>query len=176
MTRGEEFERLEFRATREKNDSLLESLFHPDCTYESNLIPTELKGRGEENIYWETLKEDINAATHKVIYEDENQIHVHKYYKLKSIDAFYSVITKGTVRDGKIFHTHEEYEDLDHDPSEGQPWTWENVRWYWEMITATEVTFEEWQAFADQKGIPTFSNSSTFTNSSTENERSSKLS
>ena len=78
MTRGEEFERLEFRATREKNDSLLESLFHPDCTYESNLIPTELKGRGEENIFWETLKEDVNAATHRVIYEDENQIHVHK--------------------------------------------------------------------------------------------------
>ena len=29
------------------------------------------------------------------------------------------------------------------------------------MITATEVTFEERQAFADQKGIPTFTNSST---------------
>ena len=78
MTRGEEFERLEFRATREKNDSLLESLFHPDCTYENNLIPTELKSREEEHIFWETLKEDVNAATHRVIYEDENQIHVHK--------------------------------------------------------------------------------------------------
>ena len=41
MTRGEEFEKLEFRATREKNNSLFESLFHPDCTYESNLIPIQ---------------------------------------------------------------------------------------------------------------------------------------
>ena len=57
MIRGEEFERLQFRATREKNNSLFESLFHPDCTYESNLIPTELKGIDEENIFWETLKE-----------------------------------------------------------------------------------------------------------------------
>ena len=161
MTRGEEFERLEFRATREKNDSLLESLFHPDCTYESNLIPTELKGRGEENIMWKTLGEEIKAGTHKVIYEDENQIHLHKYYKLESTDAFYSVITKVTVRDGKIFHQHEEYEDLDHDPSEGQPWTWEDVRWFYEMVTATEVTFAEWQTFANQKGIPTLTNSST---------------
>ena len=51
MTRAEEFERLQFRATREKNNSLFESLFHPDCTYESNLIPTELKGIDEENIF-----------------------------------------------------------------------------------------------------------------------------
>ena len=161
MTRGEEFERLQFRATREKNNSLFESLFHPDCTYESNLIPTELKGRDEENIFWETLKEDVNAATHKVIYEDENQIHVHEYYKLKSTDAFYSVIQKVTIKDGKVFHNQEEYEDLDDDPSEGQPWTWEDVRWFYEMVTATEVTFEEWQTFANQKGIPTLTNSST---------------
>ena len=126
---------------------------------------------------WETLGKDLeNGGIQKVIYENETHVHVHKYYKLKSIDAFYSVTQKVTLRDGKVIHNHEEYEDLDEDPSEGQPWTWENVRWYWEMITATEVTFEEWQAFADQKGIPTFSNSSTFTNSSTENERSSKLS
>ena len=103
----------------------------------------------------------MKAGTHKVIYEDENQIHLHKYYKLESTNAFYSVITKVTVRDGKIFHQHEEYEDLDHDPSEGQPWTWEDVLWYWEMITATEATFEEWQTFANQKGIPTMTNSST---------------
>ena len=160
MTRGEEFERLQFRAIREKNDSLSDIFFHSDCTYESNLVPTELKGRNEENIMWETLKEEIEAGTQKVIYEDENQIHLRKYYKLESTDAFYSVITKVTARDGKIFHQHEEYEDLDHDPSEGQPWTWEDVLWYWEMITATEATFEEWQTFANQKGIPTLTNSS----------------
>ena len=160
MTRGEEFERLQFLATREKNNSLFESLFHPDFTYESNLIPTELKGIDEENIFWETLKEDVNAATHKVIYEDENQIHVHKYYKLKSTDVFYSVIQKLTLKNGKVFHEKEEWEDLNKDPSKGQPWTWEDVRWFYEMVTATEVTFAEWQTFANQKGIPTVTNSS----------------
>ena len=120
-----------------------------------------MKGRDEENIFWETLKEDISAATHKVIYEDENQIHVHKYYKLKSTDAFYSVIQKVTIKDGKIFHHQEEYEDLDYDPSEEQSWTWQDVKWLHEMVTATEVAFEEWQTFANQKGIPTLTNSST---------------
>ena len=62
MTRGEELERLQFRAIREKNDSLLESLFPPDYTYESNLVPTKLKGRGEEKIMWETLGEEIKAS------------------------------------------------------------------------------------------------------------------
>ena len=52
MTRGEEFERLQFRAIREKNDSLFDMFFHPDYTYESNLVPTELKVRGEEKIMW----------------------------------------------------------------------------------------------------------------------------
>tara|TARA_E500000178_G_C16801538_1_gene652688 strand:+ start:152 stop:268 length:117 start_codon:yes stop_codon:yes gene_type:complete len=28
------------------------------------------------------------------------------------------------------------------------------------MVTATEVTFEEWQSFANQKGITTLTNSS----------------
>ena len=135
--------------------------FHPDYTYESKLVPTELKGRGEEKIMWETLGEEMKAGTHKVIYEDENQIHLHKYYKLESTNAFYSVITKVTVRDGKIFHQHEEYQDLDHDPSEGQFWTWQDVRRLHEMIIATDSTFEKWQDFAEQKGIPTLTNSST---------------
>ena len=161
MTRGEEFERLQFRATREKNNSLVESLFHLDSTYESNLVPTELKGRGEENIMWETLEEELDTGTQKIIYEDKDHVHVHKYYKLKNAEAFYSVIQKVTYKDRKVFHQQEEYEGLDYDPSEGQSWTWEDVRWYWEMITATEVTFEERQAFADQKGIPTLKNSST---------------
>ena len=161
MTRGEEFERLQFRAIRQKNDSLVESLFHPDSTYESNLVPTELKGRGEENIIWERLEEELDTGTQKIIYEDKDHVHVHKYHKLKNAEAFYSVIQKVTYRDGKIVHTQEEYEDLDYDPSEGQSWTWEDVRWWWEMITATEVTFEERQAFANQKGIPTLTNNST---------------
>ena len=78
---------------------------------------------------------------------------------LKTQKFFYSVILRATYRDGKIVHTQEEYEDLDYEPSEGQSWTWEDVGW-WEMITATEVTFEERQAFANQKGIPTLTNSS----------------
>ena len=147
MTRGEEFERLQFRATREKNNSLVESLFHPDRTYESNAVPTALKSRGEENIMWET--------------EDKDHVHVHKYHELKNAEAFYSVTQKVTYNDRKVFHQQEEYEELDYDPSVGQSWTWEDVRWYWEMIIATEVTFKERQAFADQKGIPTLTNSST---------------
>ncbi len=161
MTRGEEFERLQFRAIREKNDSLSDIFFYSDCTCESNLVPTELKGRNEENIMWETLKEEIEAGTQKVIYEDANQIYVHHYYKLKSTDVFYSVTQKITIKDGKIFHQHEEYQDLDHDPSEGQFWTWQDVRRLHEMIIATDSTFEKWQDFAEQKGIPTLTNSST---------------
>ena len=46
------------------------------------------------------------------------------------------------------------------DPSEGQSWTQQDVRWLHEMVTATEVTFEEWQSFANQKGITTLTNSS----------------
>ena len=110
---------------------------------------------------WETLEEEIETGTHKIIYEDENQIHFHKYYKLKSTDVFYSVIQKLTLKSGKAFHEKEEWEDLNKDPSEGQSQTSEDVLWCWEMITATDVAFEERQAFADQKGIPTMTNSST---------------
>ena len=109
------------------------------------MVPTQLKGKGEEHIMWETLTEEIDTGTQKVIYEDKDHVHVHKYYKLENTEVFYSVIQKVTYRDGKIVHTQEEYEDLDYDPSEGQSWTWEDVRWWWEMITATEVTFEERQ-------------------------------
>ena len=160
MTRGEEFERLDFQAMREKNDSLLEIFAHSDFTYESNLVPNKVRGQNEFGIMWETLKEEIEAGTQKVIYEDENQFHLHKYYKLKSTDVFYSVIQKLPLKDGKVFHEKEEWEDLNKDPSEGQPWTWEDVRWFYEMVTATEVTFAEWQTFANQKGIPTLTNSS----------------
>ena len=66
MTRGEEFERLQFQAIQEKNDSLFDMFFHPDCTYESNLVATRSKGRGEENIMWETLGEEEHAGTQKI--------------------------------------------------------------------------------------------------------------
>ena len=54
-------------------------------------MPTALKGRDEVNIMWKTLWDNFDAETQKVIYEDENQIHVHHHYKLKSTDVFYSV-------------------------------------------------------------------------------------
>ena len=169
MTRGEEFERLQFQSVREKNNSLLNTFIHSDCTYESKSVPTALKGlvpatikgRDKVNIMWDNLWDNFDAGTQKVIYEDENQVHVHHHYKLKSTEAFFSVTQKVTIKDGKIFHHQEEYEDLDHDPSEGQSWTWQDVKWLHEMVTATEVAFEEWQTFANQKGIPTLTNSST---------------
>ena len=125
------------------------------------MVPTQLKGKGEEHIMWETLTEEIDTGTQKVIYEDKDHVHVHKYYKLKNTEVFYSVILRATYRDGKIVHTHEEYEDLDYEPSEGQSWTWQDVRRLHEMIIATDSTFEKWQDFAEQKGIPTLTNSST---------------
>ena len=44
MTRGEEFERLQFQSIREKNNSLLSTFVHSDCTYQSKLVPTSLEG------------------------------------------------------------------------------------------------------------------------------------
>ena len=60
---------------------------------------TELKNREEENIMWETLKEELDAGTQKITYEDKDHVHVHNYYKLKSTDAFCSVIQKVTFKD-----------------------------------------------------------------------------
>ena len=95
MTRGEEFERLQFQSVREKNNSLLNKFIHSDCTYESKsvqtalkgLVPTAIKGQDEVNVMWD----NFDAGTQKVIYEDENQVHVHHHYKLKSTEAFFSV-------------------------------------------------------------------------------------
>ena len=78
MTRGEEFERLQFQSVREKNNFLLNTFIHSDCTYESKsvptalkgLVPTAIKGRDEVNIIWENLWDNFDAGTQKVIYED----------------------------------------------------------------------------------------------------------
>ena len=64
------------------------------------------------------------------------------------------------IKNVKIFHHQEEYEGLNHDPSEGQSWTWQDVRRLHETIIATDSTFEKLQDFAEQKGIPTLTNSS----------------
>ena len=69
---------------------------------------------------------------------------MHHHYKLKSTEAVFSVTQKVTIKDVKIFHHQEEYEGLNHDPSEGQSWTWQDVRRLHEMIIATDTTFEKW--------------------------------
>ena len=90
-------------------------------------MPTALKGRDEVNIVWKTLRDNFDAETQKVIYEDENRIHVHFHYKLKSIDVFYSVTQTVTIKYGRISHHHGECENLEH-LSEMQSWTWLDVR------------------------------------------------
>ena len=62
----------------------------------------------------------------QTVSEDEENLEVHRFANYKGTDIFISVTSRITYKDGKIITQSTKRETLNHDPSEGQDWNWED--------------------------------------------------
>ena len=122
MTKAEVFDKATKLAM--KGDlALYDEILHPD--YESM--------NQRVRINWEMSKSILseNGPLFTIwpvqkIYENEEFVCIHHFSRIANKDIFYEVLTTITYENGKVITQQMVRQELDHDPSKGQDWNWED--------------------------------------------------
>ena len=125
MTRTEAFDK-SWRLGFKGDFSLFDEIYHPDFKGINPIVDdVELNFDAfKEGVH--TLEDFIIFTPSKILAEEDKFLKVRRYNKLKEADVFTSVTISLVYKEGKIINQAYAFEDLDHDPSEGQDWNWED--------------------------------------------------
>ena len=125
MTRTEAFDK-SWRLGFKGDFSLFDEIYHPDFKGINPIVDdVELNFDAfKEGV--RTLKDFIIFTPSKILAEEDKFLKVRRYNKLKEADVFSLVTVSITYKDGKIINQQYLVEELEHDPSEGQDWNWED--------------------------------------------------
>ena len=125
MTKAEEFDKARWLAY--KGDfSLVEKLYHTDCTHFDHRVGMELNFDMQSAVM--SAYENITLGPYRVIYENTDFLCIHRYVRnsLTREPAYWAMISGINYKDGKVIRHETTREDLDYDPSENQNWNWED--------------------------------------------------
>jgi hypothetical protein len=125
MTKAEECDKA--RRLAYKGDfSLVEKLYHPDCTHFDHRVGMELNFDMQSAVM--SAYENITFGPCRVIYENTDFLCIHRYVRnsLTREPAYWAMISGINYKDGKVIRHETTREDLDYDPSENQNWNWED--------------------------------------------------
>ena len=125
MTRAEAFDKV-WKLGFKGDFSLFDEIYHPDFKVINPIVDdVELNFDAfKEGVH--TLKDFIIFIPSKILAEEDKFLKVRRFNKLKVADVFSLVTVSITYKDGKIINQQYLVEELDHDPSEGQNWNWED--------------------------------------------------
>ena len=125
MTRTEAFDKA-WRLVFKGDFSLFDEIYHPDFKGINPIVgDVELNFDAfKEGVH--TLKDFIIFTPSQILAEEDKFLKVRRYNKLKEADVFSLVTVSISYKDGKIINQQYLVEELDHDPSEGQDWNWED--------------------------------------------------
>ena len=125
MTNAEQFEKAWRIAVKESDFVLVDEIYHSEYSAFDNNAGVEVNLEADK-IAVSTIREMLVVGPSQILFEDNNFLRLQRLMMFKEAEIFASVITPITYKDGKII-TQETYrEELDHDPSEGQDWNWED--------------------------------------------------
>ncbi len=125
MTKAEEFDKA--RRLAYKGDfSLVEKLYHSDCTHFDHRVGLEANLDMQSALM--TSYENTTFGPFRVIYENEEFLSIQRYgrNRLARETLYVTLISGVNYRDEKIVRHETAVEDLDYDPSEGQELNWED--------------------------------------------------
>ena len=112
-------------AAKEKDFSLVDEIYHPDYKAVGSITGIEVNLAADKEAYL-ALIEHLILTPAKTVDEGEDFLRIERYTKYRETDIFMSGTTTITYKDGKIITQESVGEELDHDPSEGQNWNWED--------------------------------------------------
>jgi nucleoside-triphosphatase THEP1 len=125
MTRTEAFDKAWRIAFKEKDFSLVDEIYHPEYAAYDDRTGIDVNLEADKTVVL-TLKEAITFGPPQTVSEDEEILEVHRFANYKGTEIFISVTSRITYKDGKIITQSTKREALNHDPSEGQDWNWED--------------------------------------------------
>ena len=73
-----------------------------------------------------SLSGSVMIGPYKCVYESEDLLRIQAYSMLREAEIFRSFTTEATYREGRIITQKTISEELNHDPSKGQDWRWED--------------------------------------------------
>ena len=126
MTKTEEYNNAWDLALTEKDFSLVDKLYHSMYRSTDNLFGIEMNLENDKSTLFDYLAMVLLGARPKIS-EDEDQLYYEEYHKYKDSDIFMLVKHTFTYEGKKIIKRNVISEELNHDPSEGQDWNWNDL-------------------------------------------------
>ena len=124
MTKAEIF-RKAWKLAGKKDFSLVDEIYHPEYSAFDKIAGVEVNLEEDKTIA-ASLDDTWTVSDHMILDENENFLKIHRYTKYKEAEIYTSMTTSINYKDGKIISQSTDVEELDHDPSEGQDWNWED--------------------------------------------------
>ena len=124
MTKAEIF-RKAWKLAGKKDFSLVDEIYHPEYSAFDKIAGVEVNLEEDKTIA-ASLGDTWTVSDHMILDENENFLKIHRYTKYKEAEIYTSMTTFINYKDGKIISQSTDVEELDHDPSEGQDWNWED--------------------------------------------------
>ena len=124
MTKAEIF-RKAWKLAGKKDFSLVDEIYHPEYSAFDKIAGVEVNLE-EDKAIAASLGDTWTVSDHTILEENENFLKIHRYTKYKEAEIYTSMTTSINYKDGKIISQSTDVEELDHDPSEGQDWNWED--------------------------------------------------
>jgi len=103
--------------------ALYDEILHPD--YESMNQRVRINREMSKSILSENGPLFTVGPVQK-IYENEEFVCIHHFSRIANKDVFYEVLTAITYENRKVITQQMVRQELDHDPSKGQDWNWED--------------------------------------------------
>ena len=126
MTKAEIF-RKAWKLAGKKDFSLVDEIYHPEYSAFDNIAGVEVNLEEDKTIA-ASLGDTWTVSDYTILDENENFLKIHRYTKYKEAEIYTSMTTSINYKDGKIISQSTDVEELDHDPSEGQDWSWEDYQ------------------------------------------------
>ena len=120
MTKAESYDKA-WRLGLKGDFSLVDKLYHPMYRSTDNFFGIEMNLENDKSVLFDYLAMALPEARPKIS-EDEDQLYYEEYHKYKDSDIFMLVKHTFTYEGKKIIKRNVVFEELNHDPSEGQDW------------------------------------------------------
>ena len=124
MTKAETYERA-WRLGYKGDFSLVDEIYHPEYSAFEDTTGITANLEDDKTVVL-SLSGSVIIGPYKCVSESEDLLRIQAYSMLREVEIFRSFTTEATYREGRIITQKTIPEELNHDPSKGQDWRWED--------------------------------------------------
>ena len=124
MTKAETYERA-WRLGYKGDFSLVDGIYHPEYSAFEDTTGITANLEDDKTVVL-SLSGSVIIGPYKCVSESEDLLRIQAYSMLREVEIFRSFTTEATYREGRIITQKTISEELNHDPSKGQDWRWED--------------------------------------------------